>query len=188
MTLAKTLAFELQKMPHLAKNALIVSTASILLGLCAHISIPLPFTPVPLVLQNTLVLLLSVVLGPKRAFAAVAAFLAQGAIGLPVFAGGAAGLLIFAGPRGGYLIGYLAASLITAAIVEKCKTRSLTQTLYAMLAGLAITYACGAAWLAIILHSLPQALLLGVAPFLLGDALKIALSLKALHTLGWGKQ
>ena len=187
MALAKVLAVELQKMPNWAKNVLIISGASILLGLLAHVSIPLPFTPVPITLQGSVILLMSVLLGPKRAVATVAAFLAQGAMGFPVFANGAGGLSYFLGSTGGYLLGYLPASFVAAYLVERFETRSIRNALVALVAGNIVLFACGAAWLSTFL-GLEKAILLGVVPFLLGDAIKIGLGLKILQWLGWGKK
>lgn len=186
MAIAKVLAVELQRIPSWAKNVLIISGASIVLGLFAHLAIPLPFTPVPIVLQSSLILLLSVLLGPKRAVASVAAFLAQGAVGFPVFANGTAGLAKFVGPTGGYLIGYLAASFIVSSLIELFKTRSLLHSFYAMAAGQFAIYALGVAWLSTFL-GFSQAILLGVVPFLIGDAIKMFLALKVLYWLGWSK-
>lgn len=184
MALARALVIELQKMPLWAKNILIVSAASIILGLFAQVAIPLPFTPVPLITQDALVLLMAALLGPKRAVASVAAFLAQGAMGFPVFARGGSGLLYMAGPTGGYLVGYLLAAFVVASLIELFKTRSIWNTLYAMVAGQIAIYACGVAWLSTFV-GFSQAILLGVVPFLLGSALKIGFGLKLLHWIGW---
>lgn len=166
----------------LLRDAALVVLSSFLIGLFAHVSIPLPFTPVPIATQSLFVLLLSVLLGPKRGAAAVLLFLCQGAAGLPVFAGGAAGLAKLAGPTGGYLIGYMAAAYITGALAER--KRTLLNASIAMTAGSAAIYLLGASYLATFV-GLQKALLLGVVPFLLGDALKILASLRILRFLKW---
>src|ERR1700691_2750834 len=79
------------------KEAAVILGASVIIALFAPVSIPLPFTPVPLATQVHVILLLSCIMGAKRASLAVLAFLFQGAIGLPVFAGGASGILTLAG-------------------------------------------------------------------------------------------
>src|ERR1700732_2507422 len=90
-----------------AEQAAIVVSASMFVALCARVTVPLPFTPVPLTLQNFGVLLVGLLLGSKRGFAALALYLAEGAIGMPVFnptgVGGFAQLL---GPTGGFLLAY----------------------------------------------------------------------------------
>jgi biotin transport system substrate-specific component len=187
MAFARTLALELQKMPTWAKNILIVSGASIVLGLFAHVAIPLPFTPVPIVTQDSVILLMAVLLGPKRAAASVAAFLAQGALGLPVFANGAGGLAVFMGPRGGYLIGYLAAAFVVAKLVEVLKKKTILNAFYALLAGQFILFALGAAWLSTYV-GFTQAIVLGIVPFLIGDAIKTVAILKILQWIGWDKR
>src|SRR3954447_5509375 len=90
-----------------AKQAAIVVAASFFVALCARVSVPLPFTPVPLTLQNFAVLLVGLVLGPVAGFSAMALYLAEGAAGLPVFnPHGAGGVLQLFGPTGGYLLSY----------------------------------------------------------------------------------
>src|ERR1700674_1128563 len=103
----KTLVIREEKIFSFLSSATLVILSSILIGLFAKVSIPLPFTPVPLATQSGVVLILAVLLGSKRAFAAVLLFLMQGAAGLPVFIKGA-GIAYLIGPTGGYLIGYLA--------------------------------------------------------------------------------
>lgn len=163
------------------KELLILLGASILIALFAKISIPLPFSPVPFATQPQVILCLSALLGGRRAALATGAFLVQGAMGLPVFAGGAGGLLCFAGPTGGYLLGYLVASYLTGMAVQRGKAPSATKLLLAILYGNAAIFICGAAWLASFV-GFQQALLLGVAPFLPGDIIKDLIVAKALHT------
>lgn len=161
------------------RDALLVILSSLCIGLFGKISIPLWFTPVPLVLQNGLILLNASILGAKRGTAATALFLAQGAIGLPVFAGGAGGLACFAGPTAGYLIGYLVASFVTGWIVQKTQ-----MTLAALIAGNAIILALGAGYLATFVGA-QKAFALGVAPFLIGDCLKIIVSFAVIRRIQW---
>ncbi|MDR2182111.1 MAG: biotin transporter BioY, partial [Treponema sp.] len=89
----------------------------------AFISFPLPFSPVPVVLQNFFAVLSGLVLGPVRGSAAVALYLLAGALGLPVFAGAAGGIAHFAGPTGGFLAGYLLAGLAAGLIAGKPRKR-----------------------------------------------------------------
>src|ERR1700729_4606730 len=90
-----------------ARQVALVVGASLFVGLCAHISIPLPFTPVPLTVQNFGVLLVGLLLGSRRGFAALILYLAEGAMGLPVFSpGGVGGIAQLLGVTGGYLLVY----------------------------------------------------------------------------------
>jgi biotin transport system substrate-specific component len=88
-----------------------LGAASIAVG--AFIAIPLPLSPVPIVLQNFFILLIALVLGPRMGTASVALYLLLGALGLPVFAGGKGGLAHFFGPTGGYLAGFLLSAWVT---------------------------------------------------------------------------
>jgi len=155
----------------------IVLCGSALAAVCAHVSLPLYFTPVPLSLAPFAVLFLGLLLGPRLAAATLGAYLAEGAMGLPVFApsplalGGLAHLF---GPTGGYLLVYpLAAALIS--FLWRRAGRGFSAALISAAAGDLIILACGALWLAILTHASAQSVLsLAVLPFLAGDALKIA--------------
>ncbi|MGO8693744.1 MAG: biotin transporter BioY [Rectinemataceae bacterium] len=140
----------------------------------AYIAVPLPFSPVPIVLQNFFVFLAALVLEPTWAFTAALVYLALGAIGLPVFSGGSGGLSRLVGPTGGYLVAYPFAALIAALIARWGRRRRWKDVLALCLAAL-VVYACGMAWLRHVLHaSWGRAALLGLLPFLPGDAIKIA--------------
>ena len=99
----------------LAGKTLLVIGATAFVAACAHVSLPLPFTPVPLTLQNFAVLIVGMALGPVAGFSAMVLYLAEGALGLPVFtpSGGPAGMAHLLGPNGGFLFSYpLAAAVI----------------------------------------------------------------------------
>src|SRR6266550_5299179 len=103
-----------------AKQIALVVGASLFVALCARVTVPLPFTPVPLTLQNFGVLVVGLVLGPRRAFAALALYLAEGALGLTVFSPtGLGGLAQLLGPTGGFLIAYPAVAFVTGWIFER---------------------------------------------------------------------
>src|SRR5215468_6134616 len=92
---------------HWAQQAAIVGGASLFVALCARVTLPLPFTPVPLTLQNFGVLMVGLCLGSRRGFAALALYLAEGLMGLPVFnPAGPGGIAQLLGPTGGYLLAY----------------------------------------------------------------------------------
>lgn len=150
---------------------------SLLLALCAQIRIPLPFTPVPITGQTFAVLLLPVMLGGWRGPAAVAVYLAQGALGLPFFAGGAAGAAALAGPTGGYLLGFLVAAVVIAVLAGYSRG-SRVRIALAMVAGNVVIYLCGVPWLARFVDGgLAAAVMLGMTPFLIGDAIKLVAAL-----------
>jgi biotin transport system substrate-specific component len=143
-----------------------------LLTLSAKIQVP--FWPVPMTMQTFVVLVLGMAYGWRLAGATVLLYLAQGAIGLPVFAAGA-GIAYFAGPTAGYLAGFLFAAVVVGWLAEHGWDRSVPRTLGAMLIGTAIIFACGIAWLGTLI-GLRQAIGAGLVPFLLGEAVKIALA------------
>jgi biotin transport system substrate-specific component len=136
--------------------------------------IQVPFWPVPMTMQTFVVLVLGMAYGWRLAGATVLLYLAQGALGLPVFAGGG-GAAYLAGPTAGYLAGFLLAAVAVGWLAEHGWDRSVPRTLAAMLIGTAIIFACGLAWLATLI-GLPQAISAGLAPFVLGEAVKIALA------------
>ena len=155
----------------------IVLAGTLFVAACAHVSIPLFFTPVPLTLQPFAVLVLGLLLGPRMAFATLAAYLAEGAMGLPVFTPGAAGLSGVAhlfGPTGGYLMAYpVAAALI--AVLWRRSNRKFGWGLVSAAAGDALILVTGAVWLALWTHgSAASVFTQAVLPFLPGEALKIA--------------
>ncbi len=145
----------------------------------AQVRIPLPFTPVPLTAQTFAVLLVGAALGARRGALSLGLYLALGLIGLPVFAGGASGAAYALGPTGGYLLGFVAAAWVAGRLAERGLERSLRTSWLPFLSGMLVIYACGAGWLALLL-GLSKALILGVLPFLVGDALKIVLAALAL--------
>src|SRR5438132_729237 len=97
----RSISMAFEKAPTWVRNTLLILGSSLVLGLFANVAIPLPFTPVPIATQPAIVLMLGVLLGSKRALAAVGAFLGQAAFGLPVLAGGVGGIAKFAGPTAG---------------------------------------------------------------------------------------
>jgi biotin transport system substrate-specific component len=163
----------LEKSP--AKDFALVLLASFVICLSGQIALPLWFTPVPIATQNSVVLLMAALLGARRGAAATFAFLAQGAMGLPVFSNGGAGVQCFFGPTGGYLIGYLIASFVVGYVVERYKS-----PIGGFVLGNLVVYACGASYLATFV-GVGKAMLLGVAPFILGDILKTIASLKIMQ-------
>lgn len=157
-------------------NIALALGASWLIALGAQVSLQVPFSPVPVTGQTLIVLLCGLILGKKRAAAAVGAYLLQGAVGLPFFAGGKSGLGILLGPTGGYLFGFLAAAYLVGMLSELRHRRSPFQAGVALLLGNLTIYIFGLAWL-VRFTGEAQVLQLGLYPFLVGDALKLALAI-----------
>ena len=154
----------------------IVVAGSALVAVCAHLALPLYFTPVPLSLAPFAVLLLGLLLSPRMAAATLGAYLAEGAMGLPVFTPGplaSSGLAHLLGPTGGYLLAYpFAAALIS--FLWRKTGRSFAAAAMSAAAGNLAILASGALWLGVLTHlSIQTAVTLAVVPFLPGDALKV---------------
>ena len=156
-----------------AIKAFLIVIGSLLLATSAQIKIPL--YPVPVTGQTLVVLLIGMVYGARLGGATIAAYLLQGAIGLPVFAGGAFGITTLLGPTGGYLGGFLIAAVVMGFLAERGFGRGIVSTIIAMMIGNAIIYAAGASWLASFIGA-EKAITAGVLPFLYGDVLKLAVA------------
>lgn len=165
------------QVPPVLRNAAIILGGSLLAAICAHIVLPLYFTPVPLSLQPLAILLLGLLLSPRLAAATLVTYLAEGAMGLPVFAPGTelyGGLAHLFGPTGGYLLAYPVAAAVISILWRRTR-RGFATAVLAAAAGDLLILACGALWLSVWTHaSTPTALLMAVFPFLPGDALKVA--------------
>jgi biotin transport system substrate-specific component len=166
--------------------ALAVITGGVLLiALAAQVVVPLPFTPVPITGQTFAVLLVGAAGGLALGSATLIAYLAVGALGAPVLAQGAGGLAPFVGPSAGYLAGMVLAAALVGLAADKGWDRRVLPSVVAMAAASALIYGAGLLWLG---HSLGtgarETLLLGFVPFLVGDALKLALA-ASLLPLAW---
>ena len=151
--------------------------ATLFVATCAHVSIPLFFTPVPITLQTFAVILIGMILGPVVGFSTMVLYLAEGAAGLPVFSpAGPGGLAHLLGPNGGFLF---AMPLCAAAAgwIVRSMPRVVSRFSSAIIAGIGssvIAFSLGAGWVAHLLHlSSTAAWSLAVAPFLAGEAIKI---------------
>ncbi|MBM4425135.1 MAG: biotin transporter BioY [Chloroflexi bacterium] len=174
-TLALTLTHRLSARNSMLADAALVIIGSLFVAALAQISLPLPFTPVPITGQTFAVLLVGAALGSKRGASSLALYLAEGAAGLPVFAGGASGLAKLVGPTGGYLIGFAAASFVVGLLAERGLDRNWKTAILPFLAGTLVIYLCGAAWLSAFV-GFDNALIAGVYPFLIGDTIKLILA------------
>ena len=143
-------------------------SASAFVALCAHASIHLPFTPVPITLSDLAVLLVGLTLGPSTAFAALALYLLEGATGLPVFNPGPGGLIQLLGPTGGYLFAYPFAAALAGIL-----RRKVSSTLVAATFASALIVAAGVLWLSFYTHSIGSAFYMGAVPFIPGQIVKV---------------
>ena len=161
----------------LAKQAAIVIAASLFVALCARVTMPLPFTPVPLTLQNFGVLAMGLLLGSRRGFAALALYLVEGAFGMPVFSpsilgGGIAQLL---GPTGGFLMAYPLVAFVAGYLYEHSSRRFG----WAALSGLAaevVLFAGGLSWLAVLTRSVSVAIRYGLYWFVFAEVIKVLMA------------
>ncbi len=157
-------------------NVILVVGASLFVALCARITLPLPFTPVPLTMQNFGVLLIGLTLGSRRGFAALVLYLAEGIMGLPVFSPmGPGGLAQLAGPTGGFLLAYPFVAGLAGLIFDSGNRRFARAICAASAAEIAL-FAGGLSWLAILTHSLAQALRFGLYWFVFAEVIKIMLA------------
>ncbi|HKN33338.1 MAG TPA: biotin transporter BioY [Terriglobales bacterium] len=156
-----------------AKQAALVVGASLFVALCAHVTIPLPFTPVPLTLQNFGVLVVGLTLGSRRGFLALALYLAEGAAGLPVFnPTGLGGVAQVLGPTGGFLMVYPLVAGLAGLVFEQGK-RTFARAAVAGLLAEIVLFAGGIAWLAVLTHSLAQAVRWGFYWFVFAEVIKV---------------
>ncbi len=157
-----------------ARSVALVAGGAGLVGLAAQVTIPLPFTPVPLSLSTLAVLLVVAALGSRRGVASMALYVLLGAAGVPWFTAHHSG---WAFSSFGYAVGFVLAAWIVGRLAERGADRHVLRTAGVMVLGNLAIYAVGVPGL-MLATGLPlgRALLLGVAPFLIGDALKIAVA------------
>lgn len=154
---------------HRLRDAVMVVGYATAIGVSAQFALPVPFTPVPVTGQTLVVLLGAIALGRSRAAIGGATYAALGLAGLPWFAAGGATL--------GYVLGFVAAAAVVGELSDRGHARSLVGAAGVMIVGNVIVYAAGALVLAMVLSLDPMAAWkAGVAPFLIGDAIKVALA------------
>ncbi|HLB03877.1 MAG TPA: biotin transporter BioY [Gaiellaceae bacterium] len=166
----------------LADTLLVVGGAA-LIAVSAQISIPLPFTPVPITGQTFSVLLVGAALGTVRGGASGLLYVVAGIAGAPVFADGSHGWAVLTGATGGYLLGFPVAAAVTGWLAERRWDRRFSSAIGAMLTGNVVIYVFGLPWLAAVLNSdLETTLELGLYPFVPGDVAKLYLAAALLPT------
>jgi biotin transport system substrate-specific component len=155
------------------RQVVIVVGASLFVALCARVTLPLPFTPVPLTLQNFGVLLVGMLLGTRRGFAALALYLVEGMSGLPVFnPAGPGGLAQLVGPTGGFLLAYPFVAAIAGWVMESGR-RTFARAVVAGTLAEIVLFLGGISWLAILTHSVSQAVRFGLYWFVFAEVIKI---------------
>ncbi len=185
----QTLGSSQDRALEVSRQVALVVGASLVVALCAHITIPLmPLTPVPLTVQNMGVLLVGMLLGSRRGFAALALYLVEGAVGLPVFSPSPTGLVGIAhlfGPTGGFLMVYPFVAFLAGYVFER-GTKSFLRAAAAGLVAEILLFAGGLSWLYVFTHSLARAAYLGLYWFLAAEVIKITLAAGIANRWGRG--
>lgn len=162
----------------IARQAAIVVAASLFVALCARVTVPLPFTPVPLTLQNFGVLAVGLTLGSRRGLAALSLYLLEGAFGMPVFSLGA-GITYLFGATGGFLLAYPLVAFVAGWIYERKPEASSRRFVWAALASVAaelLLFASGLSWLAVLTHSVSLAIRFGLYWFIFAEVIKVLMA------------
>lgn len=160
----------------LATLALVIGGA-VLVAVCAQISIPLPFTPVPITGQTFAVVLVGASLGMVAGAASLSLYLLAGIVGAPVYADHSSGFDVLRSATGGYLVGFIVAAALTGFLAQRKWDRVVPSAIGEMLCGNVVIYLFGLAWLAHVLHTnLDKTLEYGLYPFIVGDLLKLYLA------------
>jgi len=158
-----------------ARKVMIMLAGSVLIALGAQISVPM--LPVPMTLQTLAIVLVGLTAGSRLGAGAVLAYLLEGAMGLPVFAGGGAGLAWLAGPTAGFLWGFVGLAFGAGWLAERGIARGLIATFVSAAILSALLYVPGVLWLnAATSLDLNGAITRGMLPFLLGDTVKAAVA------------
>jgi biotin transport system substrate-specific component len=159
-----------------SRQIAVVVGASLFVALCARVSVPLPFTPVPLTVQNFGVLLVGLMLGSRRGFAALMLYLAEGAMGLPVFnPTGPGGLVQLFGVTGGFLLAYPFVAWLAGYVMERGR-KSFARAVAGGFLGEILLFAGGLGWLAVLTHSVAQAFRWGLYWFVFAEIIKVMLA------------
>ena len=169
-----TVAVDNQKIR--TKQMVLIALMTAVTCVLGPLSIPLPFSPVPISLTNFAIFLAIFVLGMKSGTISFIIYLLLGAVGVPVFSSFRGGFQVLAGPTGGYLIGFIFLALIMGFALDHFD-RKLVPTIIGMIIGMAVCYAFVTVWLAKLLSlSFKEGLMMGVIPYLPGDAAKIIIA------------
>ena len=166
-----------------AKRLALILGGSLLIAIAAQISVPM--LPVPMTLQTLAILAVGLTMGARLATAVMLTYLAEGAMGLPVFANGGAGLAYMTGPTAGFLLGFVAMAWLAGWASDRGLTRSFLGAAAVALVASAALYLPGLAWPALVMGKTVPELMSGwMLPFLAGDAVKAVLA-ALIVTGGW---
>jgi biotin transport system substrate-specific component len=168
------------------RHGVLIVTGAILIAVGAQVTFQLPGNPVPITGQTFGVLVTGGALGFRRGAAATLLYVAFGIVGLPVFAGGTTGTAVILGATGGYLAGFVLAAAIVGRLAELGWDRHVKGSVGAMLIANASIYLLGVPWLGYVTdHDLAWGVETGLAPFVLGDALKLGLAAAVFPAAWW---
>ena len=175
-----------ERMGSRLRHLALIALGTLVIVACTRISIPLPFTPIPITGQTFGVLLVSGALGLRRGILSIGLYVLIGLIGLPVFSQGTSGLAVIASARGGYIVSFLVAGAIVGKLAELGWDRRIVGAVGAMAIGNVVIYLIGVPWLMVVLNvDLPNGIAKGLTPFLLGDAIKLILAAVAFPAAWW---
>ncbi len=164
------------------RAGLLALVGSLLVAVSAQIQVPM--YPVPMTMQPFAVVVIGAAFGARLGAATLLIYMAEGALGLPVFAGMKGGALVLAGPTAGYIAGFVLAAGAVGWLAERGWDRNVVTTVAAMTIGMALIYIPGVAWLSTLIGA-EKAIAAGMLPFLVGDAVKIALGALVLPGAWW---
>src|SRR6202142_1333190 len=169
----QSLSTSQERIFEVARQIALIVGGSLLVALCARITIPIPGNPVPLTVQNFGVLLVGLLLGSRRGFAALALYLAEGAMGLPVFSPvGPGGIAQMLGPTGGFLLAYPLVAWLAGYVMEHGR-KSFARAAVGGLLAEVVLFTSGLAWLAVLTHSVAQAFRWGLYWFVFAEIIKV---------------
>jgi len=175
-TAIQTLSTSQERVLEGARQVALVVGGSLVVALCARITIPIPGTPVPLTVQNFGVLLVGLLLGSRRGFAALALYLAEGAMGMPVFSPvGPGGIAQLLGPTGGFLLAYPLVAWVAGYIAEHGRRSFARAAVGGFLAEI-VLFIGGLSWLAVLTHSVALAFRLGLYWFVFAEIIKVMMA------------
>ena len=154
-------------------SALQIFGASLFLALCAQICIPLYFSPVPLTGQTFGVMFIGATMGSRKGVLSVLAYLLEGSLGLPVFAGGwsSLGLMSLLGTNGGYFLGFIFQVFLVGSFIERQTSFQVVKAVSVLLLSCALQLGLGVVWLSAFV-GFKSALVMGLYPFLFGELVK----------------
>jgi biotin transport system substrate-specific component len=164
------------------RAGLLALVGSLLVAVSAQVQVPM--YPVPMTMQPFAVIMIGAAYGSRLGAATLLLYMAEGALGLPVFAGMKGGAAVLMGPTAGYIVGFVLAAGAVGWLAERGWDRNVFATIAAMTIGMALIYIPGVAWLAALIGA-EKAIAAGMLPFLIGDAVKIALAAVVLPGAWW---